>query len=87
MCTIFANNNVMWIFIDWNKKSLGKTRVCGRRRHSTAAGGRGKKRLKKKKKNNILNIYIYNLFFSFSDFLVLMSCPCFSNVLLTLGAD
>ena len=41
-----------------------------------------KKRLKKKKKNNILNIYIYNPFFSFSTFLVLMSCPCFGNIFL-----
>lgn len=67
MLATFVNNNVIWIFIDWNKKRLGKTRVCGRRRHSTAARGWGKKRLKKKKKNNILNIYIYNPFFSFFD--------------------
>lgn len=41
---------------------------------------REEKTAKKKKKNNILNIYIYNPFFSFSTFLVLMSCPCFSNI-------
>ena len=43
---------------------------------------RGEKTAKKKKKNNILNIYIYNPFFSFSTFLVLMSCPCFGNIFL-----
>lgn len=45
-----------------------------------STGEREEKRLKKKKKNNILNIYIYNPFFSFSTFLVLMSCPCFGNI-------
>jgi hypothetical protein len=43
---------------------------------------REEKTAKKKKKNNILNIYIYNPFFSFSTFLVLMSCPCFGNIFL-----
>lgn len=47
-----------------------------------SSGERGEKRLKKKKKNNILNIYIYTPFFPFSTFLVLMSCPCFSNIFL-----